>query len=170
MKPYYVIKNGKWTKITPKVTIRNTTNIPDDVIRAVVRFVRPPGITGFKVTVCNSQYDYCGWGHSSGVKLRIGTHVRYPRKLRVYQLGQLKGRWTEPNPLTGRIHQLKGRRYYLGSLVEALIFLAAHELMHVRQGQKGGMRSRVWGARGRYSEIETDSWAIKKLREYRRSV
>jgi hypothetical protein len=51
-----------------------------------------------------------------------------------------------------------------------MIFLFAHELMHTRQGQKGAMRGRVWGARGRYSEIETETWAIKKLREYRRSV
>lgn len=147
-------RNGLWVKVPKRrLSIRNHTPIPDDVIRAAVAFVRPPGIQGFTVYVCKSRYDYAGWATDRGIKLRIGVDSRYPRKLRTYQIGQLKG-----------------RRYYLGSLVECLLYLAAHELMHVRQHQVGPMRGRVWGARGKFSEIETESWAIKKLREYRRGV
>jgi hypothetical protein len=151
MKSYKRNSKGAWVLYRPKVTIKNTTSIPNDVIRAAIQFTRPPGISGFKVTVCQSVYDYCGWGCASGVKLRLGVNYQYPRKLRVYQYGQFKG-----------------RKYYAYSFVEALIYLTAHELMHVRQGQKGPMRRRVWGARGRFSEIETEAWAIRKLREYRR--
>jgi hypothetical protein len=111
--------------------LRNTTDIPNEIIRDVVRFVRPPGIRRFRVLVINSRYPYAGCGSSAGVKVRINTGTKYPRKLRTYQIGQLKG-----------------RRYYLASIVEALIYILAHELMHVRQGQKGNLRGKIWGSRG----------------------
>jgi hypothetical protein len=99
----------------------------------------------------------------------INTKEKFPQGLRLYQYGQLKARFTKPDPVTGEMRQLKGRRYYLASLTELLIYIIAHELIHTRQGQKGSLRGRVWGARGRYSEIETESYAIRKLREYRQS-
>jgi hypothetical protein len=149
----YIMKNGRWVKAPKRKTrIVNTTSIPTEVIRDLLRFVRPPGIKAFRVQVVKSSTaDYAGWGGSHGIKLRINENARYPRKLRLYQYGQLKG-----------------RRHYLGSFLEMLIYFTAHELMHTRQGQKGPMRGRVWGARGRYSEIETECWAIQKLREWRR--
>ena len=93
--------------------------------------------------------------------------AKYPRKLHTYQYGQLKSKWAV-DPVTLVRRQRKGRRYYLASVYEALIYVMAHELMHTRQGQSGPLRGRVWGARGRYSEIETESYAIRKLREYRK--
>lgn len=132
--------------------LRNNTDIPNEVIKDAIRFARPPGIKKFTVTVVNSKLDdYAAWGCSSGVRIRINTKAKYPRKMRVYQYGQLKG-----------------RRYYLASLTEALIYLLSHELMHTKQGQHGRIgRGRVWGARGRFSEIQTESYAIRKLREWR---
>lgn len=131
--------------------IINKTDIPNDVIRDAVRFARPTGIKRFRVTVVNSKHAYAGWGSQHGVRIRINTQAKYPRNLVTYQYGQLRG-----------------RRYYLGSLVECLIYILAHELMHTKQGQRGNCRGKVWGARGRYSEIETESYAIRKLREWRR--
>lgn len=130
--------------------IINKTNLPNEVIKDAIRFARPPGIKGFYVQVVNSSLRWGGWGCKYGVKIRIDTNAKYPCRLHTYQLGQLRG-----------------RRYYLGSLVEALIYLLSHELMHTKQGQRGNCRGRVWGARGRFSEIETESYAIRKLREWR---
>ena len=132
--------------------LTNKSSFSDKLVRAVIRFARPPGIKRFTVGVYDLRYgDYKGNGNRKGVKVWINQRRKYPAKMRVYQYGQLKG-----------------RRYYLASKTEALIYVMAHELMHVKQGQRGNLRGRVWGARGRYSEIETESYAIRKLREYRR--
>jgi hypothetical protein len=132
--------------------IINRSDIPTEVIRDAVRFARPPGIKKFRVEVRNKSGScWGGWGDRSGCLIRLNTNARYPRITRTYQYGQLKG-----------------RRYYLASLAEALIYLLAHELTHTRQGQRGRIRGRVWGARGRYSEIETESYAIRKVREWRK--
>jgi hypothetical protein len=129
----------------------NKTDIPNDVIRDAVRFARPAGIKRFRVTVATTKRTYRGRGWQTGITIWVNESVKYPRILRTYQLAQLRG-----------------RRYYLGSFVECLIYLLAHELMHTKQGQRGNCRGRVWGARGRFSEIETESYAIRKLREWRR--
>ena len=61
---------------------------------------------------------------------------------------------------------------YLGwpacSWEEAVVALVAHEIRHLWQARhpKGW---RVWGARGRMSERDADAYAIRKLREWRRS-
>ncbi len=132
--------------------VTNKTDIPNEIIRDAVRFARPAGIKRFRVIVVNTKRLYSGWGCNYAIKIRMNLNVKYPRIFRTYQLGQLRG-----------------RRYYIGSAVEMLIYLLAHELMHVKQGQRGNCRGRVWGARGRFSEIETESYAIRKLREYRRA-
>jgi hypothetical protein len=135
-----------------RMTIVNKTTISTKLIRAIIDFVRPPGIKGFRVQISNTKGHYRGIGGGCRIRVWINTKQRFPRKLTTYQYGQLKG-----------------KRYYLASLTECLIYVIAHELVHVRQGQKGALRGRVWGARGRYSEIETESYAIRKLREFRKS-
>ena len=40
--------------------LRNTTDIPDEYVREVIRFVRPPGISNFDVEVRNSSRGVCG--------------------------------------------------------------------------------------------------------------
>lgn len=148
----------------------NRSSFSDELIRAVVRFVRPPGIKNFQVKVTDKKgYVFRGHGWGKGVLVRINQKAKFPRKLHTYQYGQLKSKWTKPDPVTGVIRQIKGRRYYLKDATEALIYVMAHELMHTRQGQRGRLRGRVWGARGRFSEIETESYAIRKLREYRQN-
>jgi hypothetical protein len=149
------LPNGEWKYVSPRMTIDNKSSIPTDVIKAAVNFVKPSGIKGFKVTVRDSKtwWMFRGHGNGLGITARINPKFKYPYRLHTYQRGQLKG-----------------RRYYLSSLTEALIYLLAHELMHTKQGQRHGKRryKKVWGARGKYSEIETESYAIRKLREYRR--
>lgn len=146
----------------------NRAKISNDLIRAIIRFVRPPGIKNFTVIVSTTKRSYRGRGGYGRIRVWVNEKLKFPRKLHTYQYGQLKARYTKPDK-DGCIRQLKGRRYYLASLTELLIYIIAHELIHTRQGQKGALRGRVWGARGRYSEIETESYAIRKLREFRRS-
>lgn len=154
MKPvfYRKDKNGNWVAVKNKrMRITNHTKISNDLIRAIVKFVRPPGIRSFYVVVKNTKRLWGGHGGKSGVMIKIGK-PKYPFIMRTYQYGQLRG-----------------RRYYIANQTELLIYLLAHELMHTKQGQRGNCRGRVWGARGRFSEIETESYAIRKLREFRRS-
>lgn len=48
---------------------------------------------------------------------------------------------------------------------EAVLFVLAHELRHLRQARvKRGRR--VWGARGQFSE--RDAYALRALRHWRR--
>jgi len=137
--------------------LRNTTDIPNATIREVLKFVMPPGVTNVRVDVQNKNGYHLG-GHAEPairwhrVLLRIGNGKgTYPCKQQTYQYGQLKG-----------------KRYYLANRIECLVYLAAHELRHLWQGRARNKAGYTWGARGRYSEIDTDSYAIRKLREWRR--
>jgi hypothetical protein len=53
---------------------------------------------------------------------------------------------------------------------ECLIAMLAHELRHAWHDEhKGKKRGKVWGARGKYSNRDADWYAIRKVKEYRRS-
>ena len=69
---------------------------------------------------------------------------------------------------------LRGRRYVLANRVEALVYLTAHELRHLWQAarlddkRKAARLPLYHGARGRFSEIDTEGFAITMLREFKR--
>jgi hypothetical protein len=149
----------------------NKSTIPTSLIRAIVKFVRPAGIKNFTVYIGECRARWKGRGGKSGIRVYVNPKAKYPAKFQTYQYGQLKARYTKADPVTGVMRQLKGRRYYHASLTEALIYLIAHELMHTKQQQRGLKRRgrKVWGARGRSSEIETESYAIRKLRDFRQN-
>lgn len=162
--------------------VKNTTDIPNDVVREIISFTKPSGISKFDVIIRNGV-QLRGWAHTKPTRrpyknrhgadaVKLGTFVmmelkdpyidcilptkqshteKFPRKLLTYQYGQLKG-----------------RRYYLASRTEALVYLIAHELRHLWQAKGKARRGYVWGSRGRYSEIDTESYAIKMLRAWRR--
>jgi hypothetical protein len=150
--------------------IINESDVPTKLIAAIVRFTRPPGIRKFYVKVKGLKWgrgDYKGQGSGKGITVWVNMKAKYPSKLWTYPYGQLKRKYKKDR--YGFKRQVKGRRYWLESATEALLYVIAHELMHVKQGQRGNCRGRVWGARGRFSEIETESYAIRKLRDYRQS-
>ena len=70
---------------------------------------------------------------------------------------------------------LKGKRYVLANRTEALVYLAAHELRHLwqearsRDDRKSANLLMYHGARGKFSEVDTEGFAITMLREYRRN-
>lgn len=157
--------------------LKNTTEIPNDKIREVIQFVRPSGIKNFDVMVRNGEY-LAGRAYTQGsgyhstaspfVVCRVPKEAKtieiisggifrkqdtpnYPRKLKTYQIGQLKG-----------------RRYYLADRIEALVYIMAHELRHIWQGKSKNKAGYFWGSRGRFSEIDTESYAIHMLRAWRK--
>ncbi|OGA72887.1 MAG: hypothetical protein A3G81_22525 [Betaproteobacteria bacterium RIFCSPLOWO2_12_FULL_65_14] len=54
----------------------------------------------------------------------------------------------------------------IGSRMEALVVLIAHELRHLWQAKH--TRGKVYGARGRFSERDADAYALRMLRRFRR--
>lgn len=140
--------------------LRNATEIPDAVVREVVRFVKPPGVSGFDVRVgrggCGTVFKGRAYTRGSGyhdravpfVNVYLGD-VRYPRKAEAaWAPGYLGVPW-------------------LADRVEGLVFVLAHELRHLWQARVPRGR-RVWGARGQFSERDADAYAIRMLRAWRR--
>jgi hypothetical protein len=65
--------------------------------------------------------------------------------------------------------QNKGKRWWIASRIELLVVIAAHELRHCWQSKARNKAGYAWGARGRYSEVDTEAFALRKLRDWRRS-
>lgn len=69
----------------------------------------------------------------------------------------------------------KGKRYVLTNRTEALVYLAAHELRHLwqaarwRDDRKSANLPLYHGSRGKFSEVDTEGFAITILREWRRT-
>lgn len=127
--------------------LKNTTDIPDALVREVIRFVKPPGCGGVTVKLKNSQSDYAGsaWGRRL-VIVRIGGAKRFPVR-RAARDGYLS--------------------FWVFNRIEALVAVMAHELRHVWQAyHPRGWR--VWGARGQFSERDADAYALRTLRAWRR--
>lgn len=184
--------------------VKNTTNIPAEIVRDVIRFVRPPGISNFDVMLRNSTGRYvAGRAYTQGsgyhsravpfIVCRVPTET-LPRweitremggRMRRFTTAErerpiaMKGeKWTRKNvpvyPLMLSPYQrgqLRGKRYYIANRIEHLVYIVAHELRHLWQA-KGGSRRRgmAHGARGQFSEIDTESFAIRMLRAWRRHV
>lgn len=142
--------------------LKNTTTIESEIVREIIRFVCPPGVSGYDVKLQNGRgYDFKGYAYTNGsnwhdragwfVNLYVGEAKRFPRGPRP---PVRKGRGYLPTP-------------YIASREEALVYVAAHEMRHLWQGRVPRGR-RVWGARGQYSERDADAYAIRMLRAWRR--
>lgn len=140
--------------------LTNTTAIPNGVVRDVLRFVCPSGVSGYDVKLNNATSgDLKGKAYWAGsgyhdracpfVTLYVGPDKKFPSK----------GGWT-----------VEGKGYlprpWLANRTEALVYVAAHELRHLWQA-KVPRGYRVWGARGRFSERDADAYALKMLRAWR---
>lgn len=162
--------------------VTNTTKIPNEIIREVIRFTRPPGIKNFDVMIKNSSdYFLAGRAYTKGnstyhatadpfivcripkpdyvkevVQRGTGFIVKrkrksFPRKLRTYQIGHLKG-----------------KRYWLADQTECLVYILAHELRHLWQAKAKNKSGYYPKSRGRFSEIDTEGYAITMLRKWRK--
>jgi hypothetical protein len=146
--------------------LRNTSGIPDRLVREVIHWVAANlGITGFDVECRGSSADIAGLAYNRGssyhttlrpfVVLRVGR--AFPRLFAPYQYAQHKG-----------------KRYLLADRTEALFYIT-HELRHLWQAaqstdkRKSAPLPRFHGSRGKFSEVDTESYAIHSLRRWRKA-
>jgi hypothetical protein len=139
--------------------IKNTTAIPTETLREVIRFVCPPGVSGYDVRLNNGKgYDFKGRAYTRGssyhdranpfITLYVGEASRFPRGPRP----PVRSNYL-PTP-------------WIADRIEALVYIAAHEMRHLWQERVPRGR-RVWGARGKMSERDADAYAIRMLRAWR---
>lgn len=134
--------------------IRNTNKLMTaEQIRQIFDFVRLPGCEKITIKTKNTMHLYAGRACLSRKVLiaKINNNPRlYPAFMRPYQYGQLRG-----------------RKYWIGNATEMMVYILAHEARHFWQSAMKNRRGYVWGSRGRYSEIDADSYAIRMLRKWR---
>jgi hypothetical protein len=151
--------------------IKNYTKFNDQLLREIIAFTKPSGVSGFDISFKNSEAGWKGRAYTQGCSF-------HNRSLRS------RGEKTAPTYIViGVPHNTtEAKRYkrpnvtdfgkgYLRSVqlspVEDMVHLVAHELRHLWQGviKKGW---RVWGARGQFSERDADAYAIRMVRKWRR--
>jgi|SRR5215510_5190255 len=138
----------------------NTTDLPNDELKALYWAVCPPGLPAHDVAIRNTKH-------------RGGAGTAYTRGSRLHA--------TRRPHIVVRVPKTeeRARRIWLGgdgylphttgSRRESYLYIMAHELRHLWQGKaKGRPRGMVYGAKGRYSERDADAYAIQMLRRYRR--
>lgn len=179
-KSRYGIMEGmnKKRKTTFRTTIRNYTEVPDDLIREMIAFAKPPGTTGFEIAFKNTRPNgWRGWAYSGGTGMYV-QNGRHPWKplITVFVPKGVNGKQS-PCPVNGydnRADVARARRFQRGYMTggwwtdhERLLHLIAHEMRHLWQRRvKRGRR--VWGARGQMSERDADAYAIGIVRRWRR--
>jgi len=169
--------------------LRNTSGIPDETVRGIVNWIAETlGISAFDVECRNAH----GHGPIAGHAFLYGSgYHSSPRPFVVLRVGTDEYRWQAWEnggrkrvrhnrrrfpcfvaPYQYRHH--KGKRYVLANRIEALVYLAAHELRHLWQAarltdkRKSAMLPMAPGSRGKFSEVDTEAFAIHSLREWRR--
>lgn len=143
--------------------LSNKTSVPDDLLRDIVRFVKPSGISKVDIEVRNTDYGWTvGYAYAHG----CGYHYRATGSRA----------WLVTIRIPKKHKRLPCVRHnggaYLDHLLldetEDIVGVIAHEFRHLWQKEhpKGW---RVWGARGQYSERDADAYAIRMIRAWRRA-
>ncbi len=136
---------------------RNTTNVPESLLREVIRFVCPSSVTNFSI-----------WFKRAGGGKRVffagrAYYDRWHIVCRIPKWNKLE------KPYTG--HQEGNGRGYLPwvsqTYEEALVALVAHELTHFAQHLNPRLYRRTSGARGQYSERDCDTYANDMILKWR---
>jgi hypothetical protein len=158
--------------------LRNETKLRAKLLREMVNFCCPSGVTDFLIRFAHGR-SYSGGAYSE-------QYANFVAKKETGFRGRVYWEKTrnECSDVVIRIpHYAKGRgkienttrggRGYLPSVEytreEALVHLVAHELRHLYQAlHPDRQRGRVWGARGQFSERDADAYAISRTRHWRR--
>jgi hypothetical protein len=163
--------------------LKNYTNISDEKIRQIIKFVRPNGISNFDIRISNSQYDLfrgrAYWAgstyHDTGNPFIVVRVTKKENKFPYFvRYISQRGSKLKLNPQSGKLEPVSYNAstggyidHILLSREEAVVHVIAHELRHIWQAKvKRGYR--VWGARGQFSDRDADAFAIRKTREWRR--
>lgn len=134
---------------------RNTSRVSTRLLKQVVRFATPPKCGRVRIWFkrCRRGYFFSGRCYGRG--------------------GYVSCRIPDPRVQQSIYHSSVGNGYMdwrSATYEEALVALVAHELRHLWQGRNPNGR-RVWGTRGRcYSERDADAYAIRRMREWRRTM
>lgn len=143
--------------------VKNYTKFNTDLIREIIAFVRPPGISNFDISFKNSECGWKGrayWAGCSYHDRRSAPYVTVGVPARTTEATRYK----KPNITDFGKGYLRSVQF---SPVEDMVHLIAHELRHLWQAKvKKGHR--VWGARGQFSERDADAYAIRMVRQWRR--
>ena len=132
--------------------LKNYTDIPTETVREIIRAVRPAGIANFDVRVSNGKhFRGRAYTHGSGYHDTAAPFIvcAIPEKSRL--IIPARGAYLP---------------WALGSRLEMLVVLLAHEMRHLWQAKH--TRGKVYGAKGRYSERDADAYALQMLRRFRR--
>jgi len=160
------------------VKLRNQTKLSSTLLREIVGFCCPSGVTDFAIRFVN-RHHYGGKAYAplyaKFIEAKESTHG-----FRAY-FEKTHGECTDvlikiPHYSRGRgkiENKTRGGRGYLPSVEytreEAIVHFVAHELRHLYQAlHPTRQRDRVWGARGQFSECDADAWAISRTRHWRR--
>jgi hypothetical protein len=175
--------------------LKNTTDIPIERIREIIKFVKPRGLLTprYVIRITNSRRGHVGKFYSSGhIIARIKKDEKgYPyytdytpqkrrpyRKITFYydKLDQQSGQYSEWY-VTRYYQNIRDQEkvissggyinHFILSREEELIHVLSHEFRHFWQKNHPGRRGRVWGARGQFSDKDADAYAIRKTREWR---
>lgn len=128
--------------------LKNSTDIPNDLIREIIRFVKPAGTNNIRVKIWKRFDSYSGRGGSGEITIKIAERSKFKF------------------PLVRKAHSA-----YIGfttyTYEEVLVYLIAHELRHCWQTEhpKG---CRYWGSKGQYSERDASCYGLHMIREWRR--
>ncbi len=138
---------------------RNYTDIPDAQAKAIYEAVCPSGLKAHDVELKNNAGAGRGMAYYNG----SGYHST-ARPFVVVSI-----------PKTERMARnitQDGGGYLpvaLGSRLECLVYIMAHELRHLWQAKaKGKPRGMVFGAKGKFSERDACAYGMQMLRRYRR--
>ncbi len=137
---------------------RNTTSVPDTLLREVIRFACPSSVSGFSIWFKRAgggtRTFFAGAAYWNRKHIVCRIPARFERLKRPYVgAGAKPGRGYLPWPAY--------------TFEEALVALVAHECNHLAQAKNARLYRRTWGARGRFSERDCDAYAIKMLRKWR---
>lgn len=154
--------------------IENFTDVSNERIREIIRFVRPSGISNFDVMVknysrvkCVNGYEIKKGGIGRGMAYRKGSS--YHSTSNPFVVVSIVNNDQHFPYAWGAIGKnLSGG--YIGSLLlsreEALVHILAHELRYLWQGNHP-KEWRIFGSRGQMSERDVDAYAIRMTRAWR---
>jgi len=150
------------------VRLKNFTTIPDEMVREIIRHTVPSGVKNFDVRVSNLGRSSVGSSKRAGIAGRAYSRSGYHDRSCPFVVCRID-KLEEPSYYKPyQYGQHKGKQYWLYNRVEKLVVLMAHELRHLWQYKQKNKRGYCWGSRGRASEVDTEAYAINRLRAWRK--
>jgi len=139
--------------------LRNTTNFDINLIREIIRFVRPPGIKRFDVWVKNSRSGFSGRAYCYGTSYH--DHGRMCPYIAV-RVGDNKFPFTHSYPWLKN-----GPNITFENKEDILVYLLAHELRHLWQAKTKNRRGYANGSKGKFSEIDCEMYSKEMLEKWK---